>query len=160
MKTKLSPPAQADPDELAELRARLHARIIENIRLGQKADERRVERHEGDRVGAAFEQHETHIQLLQRRLGDLEALATALLVIIDPIRILDPEDKRLDRYNNDDSCGTSKQEQLELTDLGNVPRGGNIAAEDFLVAVIHQPYYCLLNGHKCVAPGTPPNFLL
>jgi hypothetical protein len=145
-----------DPDELAELRARLHNRILKNIKLGQEADERFEKASDKGGLRAVLEQHQTHIRALQRRVGDLEALVIAWLVIIDPIRIVNPNHKRLERYNNDDCCGSCRQEQLELTDLGNVPRSGDIAAHDFLVAVVHQPYYCLLNGYGGVAPGTPP----
>lgn len=149
------PCVKPDPHELAELRARLHARVLTNLQLGREADER-FEKASDKVYGAMLDQQREHIKALQRRLGDLEALATALMVIIDPIRILNPDDKRLARYNSDDCGGCCTQEQLQLTDLGNVPRGGDISAHDFLVAVVHQPYYCLLNGHKGVPPGTPP----
>jgi hypothetical protein len=145
-----------DPDELAELRARLHARVLKNIQIGREADERFEKTGDKGGLGAVLEKQQMHIKALQRRVGDLEALMTALLVIIDPIRIVNPNHRRLRRYMNDDCGGSCVQEQLQLTDLGNVPRGGDIAAHDFLVAVVHQPYYSLLNGHRAIAPGTPP----
>lgn len=147
---------QPDPAELAELRARLHARILKNINLGLEADKRYAKTSNQGGPEAMLEWQQTQIKSLLRRVGDLEALVTALMVITDPTRIVDRNDHRLERYMQDDCCGCIRQEQLRLTDLGNVPRGGDIAAQDLLVAVVHQPYYCLLNGYHHVTPGTPP----
>ncbi len=129
---------------------RLYDRVLENINSCYDADRRFP--WTGDKSGLRerLELHQFHIEVLQRRVGDLEALAMALLVIIDPMRIVNPHDKRLESYNKDRCCGLSKQEKLVLTDRND------IEADGFLVAVADQPYYHLLSSHKSVALESPP----